>query len=207
VWLHAAAFLLSILVPIGEALLPAAPLARGSLAALALLPWLALASLPGAGHESSAPAWRAGSFPACLALPPLGLGAGIDLARGADARVLATTAAAGWLVLVLWSLAAELARRAPRARSAFAWLWFVLVPGASALAFALAWVPLRAGAAAPRRAPLLAADPLLWCHRWGRPGGLIELERGELAVALGMAAFVLGVVLVLGRRSDAERAV
>lgn len=204
--LLAAAFLLALLVPVGEALLPAAPLARGSLTALALLPWLVLAPLPGARHDASAPAWRAGSFPALFALPPACLGAGIDLARGADARVLAVTAAGAWIVLVLWSLAAELARRAPAARPAFAALWFLLLPGASALSFALAWVPLRAGALAPSRAPFLAADPLLWCHRWGRPGGLAELALAELGLALCTAALVLGVVLALGRRENAKGA-
>jgi hypothetical protein len=201
----AAAFLLSLLVPVGEALLPLAPPARGSLAALALLPWLALATLPEARRDA-APSWRSGSIPACLALPPICLGAGVDLARGAEAHVLGASAAAGWLVLLLWSLAAELARRAPAASSVFAALWFVLLPGASALALALTWVPLRAGSAAPRRAVLLAADPLLWCHRWGRAEGLAELRLGELALAVSTAVLVLGVVLALGRRASAEDA-
>jgi len=203
---HAAAFLLSIVVPLCEVWLPTVPLARGSLAALALLPWLVLASMPGRCADPSTPAWRGAVSSGCLALPPLCLCAGIDLARGVDTRVLAPTAAAAWLVLVLWSLAAECAARAPQSRAAFAVLWFLLLPGASALRFSLAWVPLRASPEEPQRAPLFAADPLLWCHRWGRPAGLAQVELGELALALCAALLVAGVVLGLGRQARAEGA-
>ena len=200
----AAAFLLSILVPLGEALLPSVSLARGSITALALLPWLALAPLPGVRHDPTGPA-RGALLAGCLALPPLCLGAGVDLARGADARVLGVTSAAAWLVLVVWSLAAEGAPRTPESRSAFAVLWFLLLPGASALRFALAWVPARASSAASGRAPFFAADPLLWCHRWGRPEGLAALDLGELALALCGALLVFVVVRVLGRQASPER--
>jgi hypothetical protein len=200
----AVAFLLSLLVPLGEALMPSVSLARGSLAALALLPWLALAPLPGGTRDSSEPAWRGALLAGCLCLPPLCLGAGIDLARGAKASVLGPTCAAGWLVLILWSLAARSAARTPESRSTFAVLWFLLLPCASALRFALAWVPQRAGSEAPGRAPLFAADPLLWCHRWGRAGGLAELGLGELALALAAALFALVLVFVSGRRASVE---
>lgn len=202
--LLAAAFLLSILVPLGEALLPAIPLARGSLTALAVLPWLVLAPVPRRSNAPAEPAWRAALASACLALPPLFLGAGVDLARGAEPAVLAATGAAAWLVLLLWSSAAECAARSAARLRVFAALWFVLLPGASALRFALAWVPLRAGAAEPGRAPLFALDPLLWCHRWGRAGGLAEPRLGELSLAVCAALFALVLVLVGGRAARAE---
>lgn len=202
----AAAFLLSLLVPLSETLMPSVSLARGSLAALALLPWLALAPLPVANPDASVPAWRGALLAGCLCLPPLCLGAGIDLARGAEARVLGPTCAAGWLVLFLWSLAARDAARTPQSRSAFAVLWFLLLPGAAGLRFALAWVPVRASSATPGRALLLAADPLVWCHRWGRPEGLAELALGEAALALGTALLALVVVFASSRRASLERA-
>lgn len=199
----AAAFLLSIFVPLCEALLPAVPLARGSLAALAILPWLVLLPLPLRARAPEEPSWRAPLFGACLALPPLCLGAGIDLARGVEPRVLAANAAAAWLVLVLWSGAAGCAGRSQRSRSAFAALWFLFLPGASALRFALAWVPLRGSTSGPSRAPLFALDPLLWCHRWGRAGGLEQLQLLELLLALCAALLVFLIVLALRRAESA----
>lgn len=195
----AAAFLLSILVPLCEALLPGLPLARGSLAALAILPWLVLAPLP-RSRTAVGPVWHEPLLSGCLALPPLCLGAGIDLARGVEARVLAPTSAAAWLVLVLWSGAAACAVRTRRTRSVFSALWFLCLPAASALRLALAWVPLRASAPLPGRAPLFALDPLLWCHRWGRAGGLAELALLELGLALCTALLVFGIVLALDRQ-------
>lgn len=202
--LLAAAFLLSILVPLCEALLPALPLARGSLAALAILPWLVLAPLPRRRCDASRPAWREPLFGACLALPPLCLGVGLDLARGAEPRALAALSAAAWLVLFLWSWASECAARAARTRSIFAALWFLLLPGASALCCALAWVPLRASTGTHGRARLFALDPLVWCHRWGRAGGLAQPALVELVLAVFGALLVVGVVLVLGRHASAE---
>lgn len=200
----AAAFLLSVLVPLCEALLPSASLARGSLAALALLPWLVVLPWPRSGREGVEPLWHRPLFGACLALPPLCLGAGIDLARGVEPRVLAATTAAAWLVLVLWSGAAACAVRSPRARAAFATLWFLLLPGAAALRCALVWVPQRASTSAAGRAPLFALDPLVWCHRWGRAGGLEQAPLLELFLALGAALLVLLVVLALERAPGAE---
>lgn len=211
----AAAFLLSLLVPLLEGLLPAVPLARGSLAALALLPWLALATLPraerkdGVGEKNGAdpsapPWWRATLFAGCLALPPLALGVGIDLARGAEPLALAPAAAAAWVALVLWVGAAERAARAARARAPFAWLWLALLPGAAALRLALAWVPLRASSVPAGRSPLFALDPLVWCHRWGRPGALESPAYGELALAVLAAALVLLAVTALASRPAAE---
>ncbi len=211
----AAAFALALLVPLLEASVPGLTLARGSLAALALLPWLALAPLPrssgaraplGAAPAAAAfPALREALYVGALALPPLALGAGLDLARGADARVLSATGAGGWLLLVLWVGAAAHAARTTRAQAAFAWSWFVLLPGVAALRLALAWVPLRAGGAAselgPERARWLALDPLVWCHRWGRAGGLEQTAALELALALGAALGVLLAVHALARAS------
>ncbi len=209
----AAAFALALLVPLLEASVPGLTLARGSLAALALLPWLALAPLPRslrarapispAPADSAFPALREALYVGALALPPLALGAGLDLARGADASALSAAGAGGWLLLVLWVGAAAHAGRTSRARAAFAWLWFVLLPGAAALRLALAWVPLRAGGAAsePERARWLALDPLVWCHRFGRAGGLEQSAALELALALGAALVVLLAVHALARAS------
>jgi hypothetical protein len=67
------------------------------------------------------------------------------------------------------------------------------------------------GAAArrPERAwpaPLFALDPLVWCHRWGRAGGLERLAGGELLLALSAATLVLLAVLSLRARPAGEGA-
>jgi hypothetical protein len=190
----AAAFLLSVAVPSCELLWPAASLARGSYTALALLPWFALAPLPrtGAAREP----WRATAFVGACALPPLGLGLGLDLARGLAPGALAWSLAGGWLALVLWTASAELAPRAPRSRQGFAGLWLVLLPGSAALALALTWVP-RLGPDPPAPARWLELNPLLWCHRWGRAGGLEGLGGGPAAFPLLSSVLVLALVRAL----------
>ncbi|MSR61065.1 MAG: hypothetical protein EXS08_01285 [Planctomycetes bacterium] len=190
----AVAFLASVAVPLLEGVLPALELARGSLAALALLPWLALASAPRSAAEPGR--WRATLYVALCALPPLALGAGLDLARGADGRPLAVACCTGWVLLCLWTAAAECAAKSARARGGFAVAWLVLVPGAAALRVALAWVPLREGAPSVGGRLLFALDPLVWCHRWARADGRSALAPGEFALALGCAAMVLLVVLL-----------
>lgn len=200
-WL-AAAFALALLVPLLEGLVPGLFLAQGSLAALSLLPWLALGPLP-RGRAADVGGARAALYVGCLALPPLALAIGLDLARGAETRALAFTASGAWLVLVLWVAAAEWAVRVPRARRVYSALWLVLVPGAAALRVALSWAPL--GRARGGRAPgtdlttAFALDPLVWCHRWARPGGLGAQPALELGLALGAAALVLLTVLALAR--------
>lgn len=209
----AAAFLLALLVPLLEGSFSGVSLARGSLAALALLPWLALAALPRASltrvpltreRPGARRALREALFAGALALPPLALGAGLDLARGVEPRALAAVCAGGWLVLVLWVAAAAHATSTARARTGFALLWLALVPGAAALRLALAWVPLGASWDAPGRTPLFALDPLVWCHRWGRAGGLEVLAVGELALAVGAALLALLCVLALARPAHPE---
>lgn len=210
-------FLLALLVPClesGGALLGAeelAPvaLARGSLAALALLPWLALSAWPRPAREdlagsSRASSWRAPFLVGCLALPPLGLGVGLDLARGADPRALAAAALGAWTVLLLWVGAAERAAAAPRAARVFAVLWLALLPGAAALRLALAWVPARASSGPSGPGALFALDPLVWCQRWGREGGLASFAPRELGLALGAALSVFLVVLALAREAEAS---
>jgi len=177
-----ALYLAALAVPLLEGLF-GLELALGPCAALALLPWLLLAPAPrGAG---GAP--RGALVPALMALPPLALGAGVDLARGSAGGALALAAGTTWLALLLWTAAAEQATRARPAGVRYAALWFVLVPLALALRVALSWVPARGGAE-PGRPAWLALDPLLFLHRWGRSGGLAELRPAECAwVLLGAA--------------------
>jgi len=191
----AVAFLASVAVPLLEGAAPALELAKGSLAALALLPWLALASAPRAKPEPSR--GRATLYVAACALPPLALGAGLDLARGADGARLAVACGAGWTLLVLWTAAAECASGSARARLGFALAWLVLVPGAAALRVALAWVPLQEGGPRTGGGAWFGLDPLVWCHRWARAEGLGAPPSG--ALALGAAALVLLAVLFRSR--------
>lgn len=182
-----ALYLAALVVPLLEGLL-GLELALGPCAALALLPWLVLAPAPRRPGASAS-----GTLvPALLALPPLALGAGVDLARGAAGGALALAAGTTWLALVLWTAAAEQAVRAAAAWSRHALVWFLLVPFALALRVALSWVPARGGDE-PGRPAWLALDPLLFLHRWGRAGGLAELRPAECAWVLlgaGLALFV-----------------
>ncbi len=196
-WL-AAAFALALLVPLLEGLVPGLFLARGSLAALAMLPWLALAPLP-RKHGADAGPFRGALFVGCLALPPLALAAGLDLARGAEPRAHALSVVGAWLALVLWVGAAERAAGVARARRAYAGLWLVLVPGAAALRLALAWAPLSQARAGSGSSAWFALDPLVWCHRWARPSGFEAQAALELGLVLGAAVSVRVVVSSLAR--------
>ncbi|HEX6886421.1 MAG TPA: hypothetical protein VF530_23800 [Planctomycetota bacterium] len=193
-----ALYLAALAVPLAEGLLDL-ELALGPCAALALLPWLLLAPAP--RRPDAAPGGAL--TPALLALPPLALGAGVDLARGAAGGTLALAAGTTWLALVLWTAAAE---RAPRARPAAAWyasVWFLLVPFGLALRVALSWVPARGGAE-PGRPAWLALDPLLFLHRWGRAEGLAELRPAECAwVLLGAGLALLAARAPAGRGVEA----
>ena len=202
----AAAFLLSVLVPLAEGWFPALPAASASGAALALLPWLALATLPRVGAPGDAARAPCEALLAgALALPPLALGAGLDLARGAEPRALAAFAGCAWLALVLWVASAACAVKAARARCVFGALWLALVPGAAALRLALAWVPLRASAEAAEasaRAAPFALDPLILCLRFARAP---LLAPAELAACCGAAIVVLLATLAAGRTGAEAR--
>jgi hypothetical protein len=199
----ATAFLLALAVPLAEAL-SGVTLAQGSTAALALLPWLVLAPVPRATPATES-RWEPLRVASC-ALPVLGLGLGLDLARGASRAPLVLGAASAWVALLLWTTAAEHAAAEPRARQVYARLWFVLVPLPAAVRLALAWVPRGAGADEPGRAAWLALDPWIACHRWGRPGGLSALSGAEAACAvlggvLAWACAAAGVRAARGARA------
>jgi len=100
---------------------------------LVLLPWLALAGLPGGRTR--------GLLSLALALPLLGVALGLDHAGGArfgssDLLWIGIAAA----VLVLWTSAAVEAREAGSGtRRLQAALWFLCVPGLAALWLAVVW--------------------------------------------------------------------
>lgn len=193
--------LLSLVVPVLETL-GAGPLARGSLAALALLPWFLFALVPRSRSADGEGAWRAAAFVALLALPPLALGAGLDLARGAAPGGLLAATGTALFAFVLWRAANEVAARRESARGTYAALWLALVPGAAALRLALVWVPRRGSGEAPGTGLLYALDPLVWCHRWGREGGLAGPVFMPALVVLIGAALVLAATLASARRGE-----
>lgn len=197
-------FLASLLAPLSEALLPELELARGSYAALALAPWLVFALLPsaaGAPRERvlDTLAWRGG-----LCLPPLCLGAGLDLARGADPRALLGLCALGWLVFLLWCAASLRSAGSARCRMAFAWLWFLLLPGIAGVRTALAWVARRGDSGAEEGGVLFALDPWVWWHRWARADGLGRVSSAEGVAVLAGALLANALVLGLERRDRAS---
>jgi hypothetical protein len=190
----AALVVLALLVPALESL-TGATLARGSLAALALLPWLALAALPRRAPCGSAA--HVAALAGALASVPVALGAGVDLARAADPRDLARAGLATFAALVLWIAAAASAAGAPRTRTAYGVAWLVLVPGLAALELALAWVPLSGSAPAAAPARAWAVAPLVACRRWGSADGLESFGALDALLAPLAAALVLAGVLAL----------
>jgi hypothetical protein len=197
----ALAFALALFVPVLEGLVSALDLARGSYTALAALPFLALAGLP--RERGCAPARAEALLVGALALPALALGAALDLAQGSAASAVAALAGGAWVLVVAWALAAERATRSAEARRLHAHLWLVLVPGVAALALALEWAPRRA-ADGGFAAAWLALDPLVWCHRAGRPGALAAPKVLELVLALAAALAVL--LVIEGRVRQVEPA-
>lgn len=179
----AALYLAALAGPAGEA--TGLGWLRGSSAALALLPWTCFATMPRRGGSTDLP----GSMVPLFALPPLALGTGLDLARGADWRTLGPAVAASWLALWLWNGAAQAAARPGGRARLHAALWLLLVPLGLALRVALAWIPGSSLEALPPR-PWHAADPLLFLHRWGRPDGDAQVPWGEGAFLLGAAGLV-----------------
>lgn len=137
-----------------------------ALAALALLPWIALAGMPrDASRAAAGPLARALAWP-CLALPPCALAAALDARAGRTG--LAALLAGGLLLVLLSALAAAAAGRA----RAYGWLWLAWVPGAAALLVALRFAPLAGGEAAPAPAWLAwlaRAHPLAWAWQPAQP--------------------------------------
>lgn len=190
----AAASLLSILPALLESATGGAIAFPGaSSAAIALLPWLALAPLP-----REAPLRNGALFAGAFSLPPIALGLGLDLARGFPGRELASAVVLGWLLLLAWTFSADLAARSPASRAVYSALWLLSLPGSAALRVALGWASgPRAGA--PAHAALASANPLIWIHRWGRAGGLEEEPIGRGLGAALLALIVLGLVILAHR--------
>ena len=190
-WL-AVAFLLSALVPLWESL-RGVELVRGSHAALDLAPWLILAPFPRRG-DAAEPLVRALLSVTSLLVAPLGLAVGLDLARGAAPLALALGVGAGVASLLLWTAAAELAVRAESVRGLQSALWFGAFPGSAALASALLFAPRSAAQEPARLASWIALNPLAALLRWGRPGGLADLDPAGLLLSILAAGLALALV-------------
>ncbi|MEW6072178.1 MAG: hypothetical protein AB1726_06210 [Planctomycetota bacterium] len=162
-----------------------------SRAGLVLLPWIALAGLP---RRSAAPGALPWTATTAFVLPPLALGAGLDILAGAARGEVLGRCLVGGTLVALLALGAELAGEAGRRLHAV--LWLVLVPGSAALLAALAWI----GAPGTGSPPVLLAElacchPLVWAHRaaraeplLGAAGGLRPLLLvGLLALAANLA--------------------
>lgn len=158
---------------------------------LALLPWVALAGIPRVPAEGGA-GWIGVT---ALAVPPLALGAGLDLAGGAGRNGILLAGGAGIAILALLAAGADLARRDPVAHRVHAALWLLLLPGSAALLAALGWAaaPGTGSVFAPLEG-LVRLDPLVWVHRWTRPEGwehavdLLALLGASLLLVPGLAA-------------------
>ncbi len=171
-----------------------------SLLGLTLLPWVALAGIPRASREGGA-GWLG---VIALAVPPLALGAGLDLAGGGDRTGILLAGGGGIAILALLAAGADLARREPRARRVHAGLWFLLVPATAALLAALGWAAAPGEGSVPG---LLAGvgrlDPLVWVHRWTRPEGLGEAV--DIAVLLGTLLLLAPGLVARGRIAEEPR--
>ena len=169
-------------------------LGEGSRLALALLPWIALIGLPlwHSPEQGVGDRVRRG-WPVALAaaLPVLALAGWLDLRAGMGAARLAGVAAFGLPVLVLLGEARHVAR--PRGRGLYGGLWFVLVPGAAALAAARGWAVSGRLAEGGLEGWLARVSPLstAWADFEGVPG---SPALALLRPALGAAALLLAVV-------------
>ncbi len=144
---------------------------------LVLLPWIALAGLPHEKErEKPAERSRDALLTLVLALPPVALGAGLDVAAatstGAPSEPYGTLSIAA-LVIVCWRAAAD--RKGSRTRALQGGLWTALVPGAAALHVALLWVPRGTRGASNSAADGMVSaalewigrtNPLVWIARW-----------------------------------------
>lgn len=205
-----AALAWSLAGPLARRFAPGADPTGGlSLAALALLGWVALAGLPRRARapvdaDAGAGAWAVLG----LALPALALGAALDLGAGLAAAEVARTL--GW-GLALVALLAAGADRAARARAALrrlhGALWLALVPGLAVLPAVALW----GTSSAPAGASWVALSPLGWIARRALEA---SAERGTLPAA-PVAALALAAALAAlagppgrtdGARADPERA-
>jgi hypothetical protein len=176
------AFLLALAVPAWEAW-RAQPIGTGPLAPLVLFPFLVLGPLPLLSGQEGVSRARFGVF---SALVPLGLGLGLDLARGASPWPTSAFAASGWGTFALWCASAC----SPN-RMRYSAAWFLLMPGLMALRLALDWAPLDA-ARELSASSAWCIDPWVFVHRWGRN----ELESG---VALLLPLLTGGLVFLASR--------
>ncbi len=173
-----------------------------SRAALAALPWIAVAGLPrrdrGGGFGGIA-------VEIALLVPPLALGARLDLAAGMERAHLGLIVAASLVFTAALSFAAREAASERRARGLYAWLWFAFVAGVPILCATLALGGASLFGPPPAiLARIAAASPLQWiCAR---------LPVDELASAipyLPLATLVLLVslgLLAARARHDTGRA-
>ena len=168
----------------------------------ALLPWLALAGLPrrrpqaglGVAGPSSGdrPATGLSAFlwTLALALPPLGLAAGLDAGAGRTEDLIRSGAPLGLVTAGLWSAAATLGARSARGWATVAALWFVAVPLPTAVGVALGWaVPESVGLAPGAGAPD-AAGALRWLEL-GTLESALGWARGRPVLAFGMVPFAI----------------
>lgn len=148
-----------LMVSLGGALEPGAPAWAGvGLAALALLPWVALLGLPrGMGGRPSEREWIVGL---AMGLPVLALALRLDLSEGADPGGTAWTVGGGLALAVLMAEAARVQERT--ARAVHAVLWWLLVAVPPCLALALSHVARGSDGAAAWPAELCAHSPLGW---------------------------------------------
>ena len=104
-----------------------------------------------------------------------------------------------YALLVLWTLARELAAAAGRSRRNYGLLWLALVPGLAALSVA-SWAG-RGSESARVLTGIGRASPLEWIYHSGRDGAS---PAGGAASALGLALLVLG-LSALSRSGEVER--
>jgi hypothetical protein len=195
-----AALAWSLVGPLARRFAPGAdPTAGLSLAALALLGWVALAGLPrpgrvdrpgsvdrGAGPdtETGAGAWAVLG----LALPALALGAALDVGSGLAAVEVARTVGWGLALVALLALGADRAARARAGRQRLhGALWLALVPGLAVLPAVALWGTSSASAGAS----WVALSPLGWTARRALEA---SAERGTLPAA-PVAALALAAAL------------
>lgn len=170
-----------------------------ALSPLALLPWLALGSLPRGPDARAARSSRSWIPSLGLSLPALALAIRLDLAEGRAIRELGWTAGGG---LLLAALLAEAARpggpeRAPLGRrpSSYPRLWFLLIAVPPALALALGSVAQGRAGGASWAAEVCAQTPLGWLA-----GRALEPASGGAPVGPVAIALLLLAAAHFGRR-------